>query len=702
MLVRGRGRGARCSRRCSAAYGIPVAPRAPRRRSARTRLGAGVLACARAALPGGTRRRPADLAAHARASSPRRPTPADAARGARSRRARGRATRRATARRAVAQPGSGAAARSTRSPPPPRPRAPEALARRRCWPRPSAIWTAPHRAPRRRARPRGRAPTRARPRDAARGARPSCAALAAADPALLGGAGGAARGARRGRGARGRRRPAACCSPTRWRSARGASARSSCAACRTASSRAARCPSRSSTTTRARALARGVRARAAAPRGRARARALRCSTRASRGRRRCCSCPSAPPTRRATRSSRRRSSTTCARCSPTSCGSERGRRLLAEVTWPPARGADAARAAPRAGRGRATSPTRRRCGAPAARRGARRCSPRASRESARGLETFAACGVRWLVERVLQPERASTPDPEPMRRGSLAHAVLERTLRAAEGAHGLGAADARRRSPAALDGARTPRSRELRRRRAAAPARAAAAARARGRPRALPAPRGRERRRARARRGSSGASAARATRTARCALDGRLRGHRARRPHRRRPGGERDRARLQGPHRARRRALGARTASSRPRCTCWRCASCSGSSRPARSTSRSAARDQRPRGLVRDDVPGPLRQRRRRSTPRRSRRALRRAARERRARPPRDLRAGRDPRRARSAARPTAAAPTRGSAGAAHERVAVAAFTAEQRAAIDDRARLARCSPPTPARARPR
>ncbi len=49
-------------------------------------------------------------------------------------------------------------------------------------------------------------------------------------------------------------------------------------------------------------------------------------------------------------------------------------------------------------------------------------------EAARGLETFAACGVRWLVESVLRPTRAD-PDPEPMRKGSLAHAVLETTLR---------------------------------------------------------------------------------------------------------------------------------------------------------------------------------------------------------------------------------------------------------------------------------
>jgi RecB family exonuclease len=36
--------------------------------------------------------------------------------------------------------------------------------------------------------------------------------------------------------------------------------------------------------------------------------------------------------------------------------------------------------------------------------------------------------VRWLVESLLRPRRLD-PDPDPMRRGSLAHAVLERTLR---------------------------------------------------------------------------------------------------------------------------------------------------------------------------------------------------------------------------------------------------------------------------------
>ena len=57
-------------------------------------------------------------------------------------------------------------------------------------------------------------------------------------------------------------------------------------------------------------------------------------------------------------------------------------------------------------------------------------------EPARGLESFAGCGMRWLVEQLLRPGRTE-PDPEPMRRGSLAHAVLERTLAAAARAHRL-------------------------------------------------------------------------------------------------------------------------------------------------------------------------------------------------------------------------------------------------------------------------
>jgi ATP-dependent helicase/DNAse subunit B len=48
--------------------------------------------------------------------------------------------------------------------------------------------------------------------------------------------------------------------------------------------------------------------------------------------------------------------------------------------------------------------------------------------SAAALETFADCPVKWLVERVLRPEELE-PDPEPLVRGSYAHAVLEQTYR---------------------------------------------------------------------------------------------------------------------------------------------------------------------------------------------------------------------------------------------------------------------------------
>ncbi len=48
--------------------------------------------------------------------------------------------------------------------------------------------------------------------------------------------------------------------------------------------------------------------------------------------------------------------------------------------------------------------------------------------SASGLEAWAACPVRWFVERLLRPD-AIAPDPEPMLRGQLAHRVLEDALR---------------------------------------------------------------------------------------------------------------------------------------------------------------------------------------------------------------------------------------------------------------------------------
>jgi ATP-dependent helicase/DNAse subunit B len=55
--------------------------------------------------------------------------------------------------------------------------------------------------------------------------------------------------------------------------------------------------------------------------------------------------------------------------------------------------------------------------------------PLAEREawSASALETWVACPVRWFVERHLRPQEL-VPDPEPLVRGELAHAVLERVL----------------------------------------------------------------------------------------------------------------------------------------------------------------------------------------------------------------------------------------------------------------------------------
>jgi ATP-dependent helicase/DNAse subunit B len=55
--------------------------------------------------------------------------------------------------------------------------------------------------------------------------------------------------------------------------------------------------------------------------------------------------------------------------------------------------------------------------------------------SASALEAFSDCPVKWLVDRLLKPDPLE-PDPEPLVRGSYAHAVLEATydgLRAATG-----------------------------------------------------------------------------------------------------------------------------------------------------------------------------------------------------------------------------------------------------------------------------
>ena len=161
---------------------------------------------------------------------------------------------------------------------------------------------------------------------------------------------------------------------------------------------------------------------------------------------------------------------------------QRGRRLLAEVTWSP-REAPTPRELQRAQAQARNEPDPPPLPAPVpapvlAQLAARRT------EGARQLETFAACGVRWLVEALLSPERV-TPDPEPMRRGSRAHAVLETTLRRLKDATGSAALTpaslpaALEALDAALDGIALEGARG-----------AGRAAHARGRPAALPAARG--------------------------------------------------------------------------------------------------------------------------------------------------------------------------------------------------------------------
>ncbi len=105
---------------------------------------------------------------------------------------------------------------------------------------------------------------------------------------------------------------------------------------------------------------------------------------------------------------------------------ERGRRLLAEITWKPGEAPtphELRRAQAAGGEGPPPAPL----GAPADPAVLQLLAAR-DRESARGLETFATCPVKWLIENVLKPDPVD-PDPEAMRKGSHAHAVLEATLK---------------------------------------------------------------------------------------------------------------------------------------------------------------------------------------------------------------------------------------------------------------------------------
>jgi hypothetical protein len=104
---------------------------------------------------------------------------------------------------------------------------------------------------------------------------------------------------------------------------------------------------------------------------------------------------------------------------------ERGTRLLADVTWAP-RDAPTPHELRRAYAAAATDPEPAPLAAPATGTVLGLLAGREA-EPARGLEAFAGCGTKWLIEQLLRPDRTE-PDPEPLRRGSLAHAVLERTL----------------------------------------------------------------------------------------------------------------------------------------------------------------------------------------------------------------------------------------------------------------------------------
>ncbi len=106
----------------------------------------------------------------------------------------------------------------------------------------------------------------------------------------------------------------------------------------------------------------------------------------------------------------------------------RRRRLLADVVWsadgaPTERERARARSALRAPAAGAVAEPLRVLGPDALRR-----VRHSQILSAGALEMYAACPVKWLVERELQPERFE-PEPDPMARGSFIHVALERVLR---------------------------------------------------------------------------------------------------------------------------------------------------------------------------------------------------------------------------------------------------------------------------------
>ena len=254
------------------------------------------------------------------------------------------------------------------------------------------------------------------------------------------------------------RRRTTWCSPSRSRSAPGASGSCSCAACRRAQFPLA-------------GASRAVPLRRAPPRARARPRA--CGWRSPRTR---WTASATCSTRRVSRATERvvlsyRSSdeegnlalaVAVPRRPPRAVRApawfeRRERRLLADVVWP-AGGAPTERERRRAAGGGAGPGGRRAARA----RAAAGCAAALARLrhteilSAGALETYADCPVKWLVERELDPAPLE-PEPEPIARGNLIHAVA----RGAAGRARRSASTAR--EPAA--GARDPRPAPVRARR---------------------------------------------------------------------------------------------------------------------------------------------------------------------------------------------------------------------------------------------
>lgn len=106
-------------------------------------------------------------------------------------------------------------------------------------------------------------------------------------------------------------------------------------------------------------------------------------------------------------------------------GVPEARRLLSDVTWTAETAPTAAeleRALAAFGPRRSEAPPGKLTAAPVLERLAARDAV-----SARALENFADCPVKWLVQNVLRPKEL-VPDPEAMVRGSYAHEVLRRTF----------------------------------------------------------------------------------------------------------------------------------------------------------------------------------------------------------------------------------------------------------------------------------